>query len=135
MLRETAGSFNAARVTDTALAAPRQIWLAGLGAATVTRQWAMNDAGNVFRSLVKEGATVESRARRVIGRQVDNSLALATSAWNGARRTALTTMSGLFDAAAATLPRFRAPATGHAAKTTRRTPAKGRKARRSKRKA
>ena len=134
MLKEAAGSFNAARVTDTALAAPRQIWLAGLGAATVTRQWAMKDAGNVFRSLVQEGATVESRARRVIGRQVGNSLALATSAWNAARRTALTTMSGLVDAAAAALPRLRPPMTAvHATKSTRRSPA--RKARRSKRKA
>ncbi len=133
MLKVAQDNLNAVRVTDTALAASRQVWLAGLGAAVVTRQWAANDAGDMFRSLVKEGEVVEGRARRVIGRQVDNSIALAASLWNSARHTALTTMNGLVDAAAAALPRFRAPAGAKAkpvpAKAQRRTHAKSRKAR------
>jgi hypothetical protein len=106
MFKVAASNFNAARVADTALAAPRQIWLAGLGAATLTRQWAANDAGEMFRSLVKEGAVMEGRAKRMIGKQVDNSITLATSAWNSARHLALTTVNGLVEAAASALPGF-----------------------------
>jgi len=132
MLKAAAGSFNATRVRDAALFASRQVWLAGLGAATVTRQWAVNEAGQVFRSLVKEGEVVEGRARRIIGRQVGNSVALATGAWNGARRSALTTVNGLVDAAAAALPRLRTPATAKSAAKSR-SPAKARKARTTRR--
>jgi poly(hydroxyalkanoate) granule associated protein phasin len=128
MLKTNAGNFNATRVADAAWAASRQVWLAGLGAATITRQWAASDAGQVFRSLVKEGEGVENRARRVIGKQVGNSLALATSAWNTARHTAMTTVSGLVDVAAATVPALRASMSKKAvpAKAKRRSPAKTR---------
>jgi len=68
-------SINPVRFADSALSASRQVWLAGLGAAIVTRDWARNDAGHVFRALVKEGSTVETRAKRVLGRQIDLSLA------------------------------------------------------------
>ena len=133
MLKVTASNFNAARVADTALAAPRQLWLAGLGAAIVTRQWAANDAGDLFRSLVKEGEVVEGRARRLIGKQVDKSVALATSAWNSARHTARTKVGGLVEAAASALPKLRSPAVVKAAKpvakTKRRSTSKSRKAR------
>jgi poly(hydroxyalkanoate) granule associated protein phasin len=109
MLKQATGNLNAARVADAALAASRQVWLAGLGAAIVTRDWARNDASHVFRALVKEGSAVENRAIRVIGRQVDSSLAIATSAWNKARHTALSTVSELVDTAAAALPKLKAP--------------------------
>jgi hypothetical protein len=109
MLKQAAGNLNATRVADAALAASRQVWLASLGAAIVTREWARNDAGEVFRTLVKEGQGVEKRAIRVIGRQVDSSLALATSTWNKARPAALCTVNGLVDTAAATLPKLKAP--------------------------
>ena len=132
MLKATAGSFSPVRVRDAALFASRQVWLAGLGAATVTRQWAVNDAGAAFRSLVKEGEGVEGRARRVIGRQVGNSLALATGVWNSARGTALTTVNGWVDAAAAALPRLRTRASATSAvRTGRRSPAKPAKARKA----
>ena len=36
------------------LAAPRQIWLATLGAAAMTREWAEKEAGTLFRSLVPD---------------------------------------------------------------------------------
>jgi hypothetical protein len=137
MLKVAASNFNASRMADTALAAPRQLWLAGLGAAIATRQWAANDAGEMFRSLVKEGEVVEGRARRVIGKQVDNSIALATSAWNSARHTTLTTVNGLVDKAASALPKFRSPSAAKAAKpvtkTKRRSLAKSRKTRVAKR--
>jgi hypothetical protein len=109
MLKQATGNLNATRVADAALAASRQVWLAGLGAATVTRQWARNDAGDVFRALIKEGSAMESRAIRVIGKQIDSSLAIATSTWNKARHTALTTVNELVDTAAAALPKLKAP--------------------------
>ena len=54
------------RVGDTVFAASRQVWLAGLGAAVVTRDWAEKEAAGVFRTLVTEGAAVESRAIRLV---------------------------------------------------------------------
>jgi hypothetical protein len=86
MLKQAAGNINANRVADAALAASRQVWLAGLGAAVVTREWARNDAGHMFRALVREGSTVESRAIRVIGRRIESSVALATTAWSKLQR-------------------------------------------------
>jgi hypothetical protein len=118
MLKQAAVNINANRVADAALAASRQVWLAGLGAAVVTREWARNDAGHMFRTLVKEGSTVESRTLRVIGRRIESSIALATTAWNRARDTARTTVSDLVETAAAALPAFKAPAAKRIRKTT-----------------
>jgi hypothetical protein len=137
MLKQATSNLNATRVADAALAASRQVWLAGLGAATVTRQWARNDAGDVFRALVKEGSAMETRAIRVIGKQVDSSFAVATSAWNKARHTALTAVNELVDTAAAALPKLKGPivakrkAAAKSKKTVSR--AKPRKVRRGKR--
>ena len=58
---------NEVRVGNPMLNASRQVWLAGLGAAVVTRDWAQNEAGDVFRSLVKEGTAVESKTIRMVG--------------------------------------------------------------------
>jgi len=110
--------YKSNQVGNTVYAASRQVWLAGLGAAVVTREWARNDAGDMFRALVKEGSTVESRAIRVIGRSIESSVALATTAWNRARDTARTTVDGLVETAAAALPAFKAPAAKHVRKTT-----------------
>jgi hypothetical protein len=118
MLKQAAANINANRIADAALAASRQVWLAGLGAAVVTREWARNDAGHMFRALVKEGSTVESRTLRVIGRGIESSMALATTAWNRARDTARTTVGGLVETAAAALPAFKAPPAKHVRKTT-----------------
>ena len=107
MLKPTAERLNAGRFADTAIAASRQVWLAGLGAAMVTRDWARNDAGHVFRALVKEGASVESQAKRVIGKQFDLSIAAATSVISKARTTAITTVNGLVDTAVSALPKFK----------------------------
>jgi hypothetical protein len=132
MLKVTANNLNPATMTDAA----RQVWLAGLGAATLTRQWAVKDAGPMFRSLVREGEMMEGRARRVIGRQVGNSIALASAAWNTARDTALTTVNGLVGIASAALPKRGATAKASAAKPVRRSsakPVRTRKAKRSRR--
>jgi hypothetical protein len=107
MVKQTLESLAAGRYADAALAAPRQVWLAGLGAAMVTRDWARNDAGHVFRALVREGSTVESRAIRVIEKQINSSIAVARSALNTARNTTLTTVNGLVDSAVAALPKFK----------------------------
>src|SRR5271166_3622113 len=109
MMKNVAGNGSANRVADVAFAASRQVWLAGLGAATMTRQWARKDAGQAFRTLVKEGSTVEARALRRVGRQVDSSLVLATKAWSMARDAAQTTLSALVESVAAVVPGFRTP--------------------------
>jgi len=75
------------RVGDTVFAASRQVWLAGLGAAVVTRDWAEKEGAGVFRTLVKEGAAVESRAIRLVGDQVGSSMTKAGTAWKRTRTT------------------------------------------------
>ena len=116
MLKQAAGNGGSNRVADVAFAAPRQVWLAGLGAAVVTREWARNDAGSVFRSLVKQGAHVEARTIRTLGRQLDSSIVLATTVWNRARSVARATFNDLVESTAAALPRFQTPGVGKRAK-------------------
>ena len=65
-------------VGDAVIAASRQVWLASLGAAVVTRDWAQSEAGNVFRTLVKEGTAVESKAIRMVGDGLEVSITRAT---------------------------------------------------------
>ena len=54
------------RLSEAAINASRQVWLASLGAAVVSREWAQTEASNVFRTLVKEGTAVESRTIRLV---------------------------------------------------------------------
>jgi hypothetical protein len=72
---------------DTVRTASRQMWLAGLGAVVVTREWAGKEAGNAFRALVREGTAVESRAMRFVGDRLDTSVARADALWRQARGT------------------------------------------------
>ena len=72
---------------EAALVASRKVWLAGLGATVVTRDWVQNEAGRVFRTLVREGTVVESRAIRFVGDQVESSLTRANATWRRTRRT------------------------------------------------
>jgi hypothetical protein len=65
--------------TTTVLAAPRQFWLATLGAAAVTREWAGKEARTVFRALINEGTVVETRAIRVVARRIEPSMARANA--------------------------------------------------------
>jgi len=118
MQKQTMNDTNASRLADAAFAASRQVWLAGLGAAAVTRQWAKNDAGNTLRALIKEGSAVETQAIRVLGSGVETSLATASSIWIRAREQVRATVTALADTAAAALPKLKATV-----KMTARTPA------------
>ena len=90
----------AASVGDVFFTASRQVWLAGLGAAVVTRDWAEKEAGSVFRNLVREGTVVESRAFRFVGDRLDTSFTQANTLWKRARRTVTTTVKSYADTAA-----------------------------------
>jgi hypothetical protein len=79
-------------VGDAVLAASRQVWLASLGAAVVTRDWAQSEAGNVFRTLVKEGTAVESKAFRMVGDGLEVSISKANTVWKHARSTVQSTV-------------------------------------------
>lgn len=97
------------QVGETVLAASRQMWLAGLGAAVVTRDWAEREAGGVMRTLVREGTAVESRAFRRVGNQVETSIDRANHFWKKTRATVETTVRTYADTAVAlvrqTLPK------------------------------
>jgi len=112
-------------LTDAALAASRQLWLAGLGAAAYTREWAKNEAGKNFRALVREGSVVESQAVRMLDKRVERSVATATVLWKHARTTAMSAAAKLAENANAAFTRIQAPV--KAAAKTRRAPAKARK--------
>ena len=74
------------------IAAPRHLWLATLGAAAVTREWAERDAAAMFRSLIKEGTVVESRAINLVSHRIGSSMkranALARDARSGVKSSA-----------------------------------------------
>ena len=73
--------YKSQQVSGNVLAASRQVWLAGLGAAVVTREWAEREAATVLRTLVKEGTAVESKAFRMVGNRVETSLTRANAMW------------------------------------------------------
>ena len=102
----SSGSVNA--LAESVLFASRQAWLAGLGAASISRDWARHEAGNTFRALVRQGSVVEKSAIRVIGDRVESSVAMATSLW----RVARTSANRLAETAVAALPSVRIPAFG-----------------------
>jgi hypothetical protein len=85
------------------------MWLAGLGAAVVTRDWAQNEAGPVFRRFVKQGTIVESKAMRFVGDRVETSFAKANSVWKSTRQNVTSVVREYADSAVAlvkqTLPR------------------------------
>ena len=103
---------------DAVLAASRQVWLASLGAAVVSREWAQAEAGNVFRTLVKEGTAVESKAIRMVGEGLEGSFTRANEVWRQTRSTVEATVRQLADTAVTmaqkkiprSLPKVRLPA-------------------------
>ena len=101
--------ISANALAESALFASRQAWLAGLGAASISREWARHEAGNTFRALVRKGSAVEKNAIQVIGGRVESSVATAASLWRVARATALATANRVAETAAA-LPSIRIPA-------------------------
>ncbi len=84
---KTTTNFYPLQFGEAALAASRQVWLAGLGATVVTRDWVQTEAGDMFKTLVKEGTVVESRAIRFVGDQIETSVTRANTVWKRTRRT------------------------------------------------
>ncbi len=115
------------RLGDAAIAASRQVWLASLGAAVVTRDWVQTEAGGMFKSLVKEGAVVESQAVRFVGDRIETSFSMANSVWKETRRTVESTVKQAADAAVTfaqqvlprSLPAFELPMATKARKPSR----------------
>ncbi len=99
----------AALVSDAVVTASRQVWLAGLGAAVVTRDWAEREGSTVFRTLVREGTAIESRAFRIVGDRLETSFEQANTLWKRARRNVGTKVQAYADTAA-TLVRETLPA-------------------------
>ena len=86
-------------VASSVIHASRQVWLAYLGAAVVTRDWAQSEAGAVFRTLVKEGTLVEARTIRMVGDRIEDSFAKANTLWQQARSTVQSTVKQAADTA------------------------------------
>ena len=116
------------RLGEAAINASRQMWLASLGAAVVTRDWVQSEAGDVFKTLVKEGTVVESRAIRFVGDRIETSVSLANSVWKETRKTVESTVKQAADTAVSiaqqvlpkSLPAFELPGATKARKSTKR---------------
>ena len=87
MQKQSTMSFRPYQLGENALAAPRQMWLASLGAAAVTRDWVQSEARQTFKTLVKEGTIVESRAMRFVNNQIEGSMNRANTVWKQTRAT------------------------------------------------
>jgi hypothetical protein len=87
------------RLGEAAINASRQVWLASLGAAVVTRDWVQTEAGSKFKTLVREGSVVESQAVRFVGDRLETSISLANTVWKETRRTVQSTVKQAADAA------------------------------------
>jgi hypothetical protein len=106
-----------ARFSEAAMLTSRQVWLASLGAAVVTRDWVQTEAGDMFKTLVKEGTVVESRAIRFVGDRIENSVSIANTVWKETRRTVESTVKQAADTAVSiaqqvlpkSLPKFELP--------------------------
>jgi hypothetical protein len=118
MLKQTTANFYPFQFGEDALAASRQVWLASLGAAVVTRDWVQTEATKTFKTLVKEGTVVESRAVSFVGDRIEGSMNRANRLWKQTRHTVETTVKQAADAAVTiansalpkSLPRIELPA-------------------------
>ena len=98
-MKQAAMNFQPAHLSEAAVNASRQFWLASLGAAVVTRDWVQNEAGTVLKTLVKEGTAVESRAIRFVGDRLEGSVERANTLWRRTRHTVETTVRAYADTA------------------------------------
>ena len=133
MLKNATANFYPFHFGEEAIAASRQVWLASLGAAAVTSDWVQTEAGKTFKTLVKEGTVVESRAVSFVGDQIETSMTRANRLWKKTRSTVETTVKHAADTAVTiansalpkSLPRIELPHVAkpapakRAAKTTR----------------
>ncbi len=113
MLKQVA-NFKANHAAESVLAASRQVWLAGLGAVAISRDWAQHRAGDVFKGLVKQGSAVENQAIRIIGSRVETSIETAEALWDQARRAVVSTVNSVAESAAAAMSRSNGNATKRA---------------------
>jgi hypothetical protein len=120
---------NEVRIASPVLKASRQVWLASLGAAVVTRDWAQTEAGTVFRSLVKEGTVVESRTIRLVGNRLESTITVANGMLKRARSAVRKTADNAVTLVQSSLPNVKLPAMFVA--PAKRAPAKKRTAKRA----
>ena len=92
MLKTTTISLQPRQISESMLAVSRQMWLASLGAAVVTREWAQKEASKTLDTLVREGTVVESRAIRFVGDQLEASMSRANAVWKQTRQTVESTI-------------------------------------------
>jgi hypothetical protein len=117
------------RIASPMLKASRQVWLASLGAAVVTRDWAQTEAGTVFRTLVKEGTVVESRTIRLVGHRLESTMTVANGVLKRARSAVRKTADNAVTLVQSSLPNVKLPAMFVA--PAKRAPAKKRTAKRA----
>ena len=95
-----------------------------------SRDWAEKEASGVFRTLVKEGTAVESRAIRLVGDQVESSVTKANVVLKRTRATIETVVRAYTDTAVGivrqSIPRL-AQGPASSAKVSARRPAKAAK--------
>ena len=68
-------------------------------AAAVTREWAERDAAAMFRSLIKEGTVVESRAINLVSHRIGSSMKRANALARDARSGVKSSVESLANAA------------------------------------
>jgi hypothetical protein len=140
---KTSRNFQPNRLGEAAIVASRQVWLASLGAAVVTREWVQTEAGDMFKALIKEGTVVESQAVRFVGDRLETSFSAANSVWKETRRTVESTVKQAADAAVSfaqqvlprSLPAFELPLAPKARKAVASTPKRAKRAVKTTRKA
>jgi poly(hydroxyalkanoate) granule associated protein phasin len=104
MSKQATFNTNASQVVQATMAAPRQAWLAGLGAASVARDWARNEASETFRSLVRQGSSIERRAIDVVGTRAGSSLVTAAAVLRQARDSVVRTTCVIVETATMLVP-------------------------------
>lgn len=92
MLKTATLNLQPRQFSEQVVAAYRQVWLASLGAAAVTRDWAQKETTQTMKILVREGAVVESRAIRFVGDRIEASMTRANSVWKHTRHTVESTV-------------------------------------------
>jgi len=102
---ENSGSYS-----DAVRNASRKVWLASLGAAVVTREWAQAEAPKVIRSLVKEGTLVESRTIRIVGDRLEGTFTRANTMWRRAQSTVRQAAGNAITLVQSNLPNVKLPA-------------------------
>lgn len=78
MAQKLKASTDDKKITQLIMDSAQQIWLAGLGAFAV----AQTEGPKVFNSLVKEGHSVQSKAAKAAGSQINQVSKSATGAWD-----------------------------------------------------